>query len=409
MTTKPVLRHAAIAALCVALTSTSCAYGGLNSLPLPGTVGRGPGSTSYHVELANVGTLEPNSPVLFSDVVVGSITSMAVKNWHANVEISVKPGVVIPADAIATVGQTSLLGSMHLQLGTPPDKPGQGALMPGATIGLDRSSTYPSTEQTLSSLSAVVNGGALGRFGDIIRNANDAFHGRTADIRDLLSRLNAIAGVVDDQRQSITALIESFNRLAATFADQRQTLSRTLQTIPPALDVLNRERPRITNALERLGEFSNAANQVINRTQEDLVSNLRNLGPTLQSLADVGPQLDTALAMATTFPYDQSFIDRAVRGDYMNLFPTFDLTVPRLKRDLFLGTRWGDEGAQLVPAPGDPWYLNYTYDPLGVGAATSPPASQPGAGPDPSQIFAGPYGPAVDAKPDPHAGTEGGS
>ena len=54
--------------------------------------------------------------------------------------------------------------------------------------------------------------------------------------------------------------------------------------------------------------------------------------------------------------YTQNFIDRAVRGDYMNLFVIFDLTVPRLKRGLFLGTRWGQDGAPLVPAPGDPWY-----------------------------------------------------
>ena len=42
----------------------------------------------------------------------------------------------------------------------------------------------------------------------------------------------------------------------------------------------------------------------------------------------------------------------------MNLFAVIDLTVPRLKRTLFLGTRWGEEGAKLVPAPGDPWYAD---------------------------------------------------
>ena len=56
-------------------------------------------------------TLESNSPVLISDVVVGSVGKMTVDNWHADVEISVKPDVVVPANAVATVGQTSLLGS----------------------------------------------------------------------------------------------------------------------------------------------------------------------------------------------------------------------------------------------------------------------------------------------------------
>ena len=51
---------------------------------------------------------------------------MTVQEWHADVEISVKPGVVIPANAVARVGQTSLLGSMHLSLDPPSgsDRPG---------------------------------------------------------------------------------------------------------------------------------------------------------------------------------------------------------------------------------------------------------------------------------------------
>ncbi|MFM9035325.1 MAG: mammalian cell entry protein, partial [Mycobacterium sp.] len=67
---------AVAAAACVALSAGGCAFGGLNSRPLPGAVGRGPGAAVYHVELANVSTLEPNSPVLLGDVVVGSVNSM---------------------------------------------------------------------------------------------------------------------------------------------------------------------------------------------------------------------------------------------------------------------------------------------------------------------------------------------
>ena len=130
--------------------------------------------------------------------------------------------------------------------------------------------------------------------------------------------------------------------------------------------------------------------------------------------------------MATAFPYSQAFADRSTRGDYINLFATFDLTFPRLKQTLFLGTRWGDENAKLIPAPGDPYYLNYTYDPMigrcrataGAGAArgrrrhadgataadppgrccrwlpppTAPQTIQDRAGPRQSQIFAGPFG-----------------
>ncbi len=105
----------------VALSMTGCAFQGVNSLPLPGAVGRGPDAVTYHVEIANVATLESNSPVLIDDVVVGSVGEMTVNDWHADVQVSVKPDVVVPGNAVATVGQTSLLGSMHLSL-NPPDR-----------------------------------------------------------------------------------------------------------------------------------------------------------------------------------------------------------------------------------------------------------------------------------------------
>ena len=382
------LRRLVTTAACVAVSVSGCAFGGLNSMPLPGAVGRGPGADTYHVELANVATLEPNSPVLVGDVVVGSVNAMTVRDWHADVEISVKPDVDIPANAVATVGQTSLLGSMHLALNPPLGQPASGRLAPGATLGLAKTSTYPSTEQTLSALSVVINGGGVGQIGDIVNELNRALGGREPQLRDLLARLNDFVGVLATQRDAINATVVSLNRVAGTFAGQRDVLTRALDRIPPALDVLVAERPKLTTALAKLGTFSAVATDVVNDTQADLVRDLRNLEPTLRSLADVGPQLDQALSYFTAFPYGQATIDRGVRGDYLNQFIIFDFTVPRLKKTTLLGTRWGQEGAKLVPAPGDPWYATYTYDPLN--APFSPPPAAVAAVTDPADPEAGP-------------------
>lgn len=370
----PSWRRMALIASSVVMTATGCAFDGLNSLPLPGTVGRGPGAVTYHVEIANVGTLESNSPVLINDVVVGSVGKMTLRNWHADVEISVRPDAIVPANAVASVGQTSLLGSMHLELNPPPGRPPAGRLEPGSTIGLQRSSTYPSTEQTLSSLSVIVNGGGLGKVGGLINEFNAALGGREDKIRDLLSRLNDFVGLLDTQRDNINASITALNKLSGTVAGQSGVVTQALDRIPPALDVLVKERPRITTALEKFRVFSDTATGVIRSSHADLVANLRNLEPTVRALADVGPSLDTVLGFVPTYPYPQNFIDRAIRGDYLNEFITFDFTIPRLKRGLMLGTRWGQEGAELVPAPGDPWYSTFTKDPLNA-PLTAPPGA----------------------------------
>lgn len=421
------VKRLTIAAACVALTLTGCSFQGLNSLPLPGAVGRGPDAVTYHVEVANVATLESNSPVLINDVVVGSVGAMTVEDWHANVQISIKPDVAVPANVVATVGQTSLLGSMHLALNPPLGEEPRGRLQPGATIPLADSSTYPSTERTLSALSTVANGGGLGQIGDIISNFNVALNGREPQIRELLTRLDNFVGVLDRQRDNIIASIQQLNRVAGTFASQRDVLDRALKEIPPALDVLIRERPRLTTALQKLGQFSDTADQLVDDAGDDLVKDIENLGPVFGALADIGPDLNLALLWATAFPYGPTFADRITRGDYINLFASFDLTYPRLKKTLLLGTRWGDENAKLIPAPGDPYYMNYSYSPMALGVAPPPqglppaPAAPPGpalppvsepllpvAPPPPaapwlprsqaitsSQIFAGPYGPSA--------------
>jgi phospholipid/cholesterol/gamma-HCH transport system substrate-binding protein len=367
----------------VMLTVSGCAFQGVNSLPLPGAVGRGADAAVYHVELANIGTLESNSPVMIDDVVVGSVGGMTLHDWHVDLELSVKPGVVVPANAVATVGQTSLLGSMHVALDPPPGEQPSGRLKPGATIGLNDSSTYPSTEQTLASLAAVVNGGGLGQIGDIIGNFNAALSGRQGAVRDLITRLDTFVGTLYQQRDNIIATIDELNRFSATLGSQQEILTRALNKIPPALDVLLRERPRITTALDKLGAFSDTVSGLVNDTQADLVKNLQNLEPTLRALAEVGPEIDTAIAWLPTFPLTQNIIDRGVRGDYVNLFVTVDLTNARVKRGMLLGTRLGQDRASLVPAPGDPGYdAYYTKFPLGVG--TSPPFGPiPNAAPAP--------------------------
>ena len=408
MTRRHALRRLFAIAACVTVAATGCAFQGLNSLPLPGAVGRGADAKIYHVEVANVGTLESNSPVMINDVVVGSVGKMTVHDWHANVEVSIRPDVVVPENAVASVGQTSLLGSMHLQLNPPLGEPARGSLQPGATIPLSKSSTYPSTEQTLSLLSLVINAGGLAQLGDIVHNFNASVHGREQQIRDLLTRLDTFVGVLDQQRDNIIASIQALNRLAGTFAAQRDAITDALNKVPPALDVLVKERPNITTALEKLGTFSDITTRLVNDSQADLVKNLQNLEPTLKALTDLGPDLAPTLAYLTTYPYPPSIVDSGARGDYMNLFAVLDISRERLKRTLLLGTRWGQPGMVLPAAPGEPYYVREMFDPvnspLNAPLAPSQPDTPPGAPPAPvtqtsAPVVAMPAAPPASAPP----------
>ncbi|GAC68182.1 MCE family protein [Gordonia soli] len=354
----------ALALSCVAMLAAGCQWNGVNSLTLPGTVGTSGDDYHVTVEVANVGTLSQNSPVLINDVEVGSVGRMSVRAWHAQVDVRVKRGTVIPGNAVATVGQTSLLGSMHLALDPPAGAAPIGELPPGGRIPLERSSSYPSTEETLAAVSSVVNGGGLGQLGGIIRSLNDGFGGRQSDVRSLLGNLNRFVDTLNRQRGDLVSLLTQARRVSGAFAEQDHVIDAALQKIPPGLAVLQAQMPQITTALERLRVFSTTTRGVVEDVRSDLLTNLEHLEPTLRSLADVGPTINSALAYATVFPYGQKVIDRAVRGDYINLHATVDLTVPRLRRELLLGTALGDPNAVVPFAPGDPGYSRAPTHPL---------------------------------------------
>ncbi len=126
---------AGIAALAVAVSGCS-GWRGLNSLPLPGVQGGGPGSFTIQAQMPDVDNIEPNSRVRVGDVNVGTVTKIERQGWHALVTMKLNGNVELPANATATLGQTSLLGSLHIELAPPTDVPPEGNLREGSLIPL---------------------------------------------------------------------------------------------------------------------------------------------------------------------------------------------------------------------------------------------------------------------------------
>src|SRR5262245_6190963 len=194
----------ALAVTSGAVLLTGCSFGGLNSLNMPGTAGHGGGSYKVTVELPDVATLPQNSPVMLDDVTVGSVSGIdAVQrpdgSFYAAVKLSLNSNVDLPDNATATVAQTSLLGSQHVELKRPVDQAGQGRLGEGSNIPIQQTGRYPTTEEVLSSLGVVVNKGNLGALQDITDETYAAVAGRAGQFADLIPRLAELTSSLDQQ------------------------------------------------------------------------------------------------------------------------------------------------------------------------------------------------------------------
>jgi phospholipid/cholesterol/gamma-HCH transport system substrate-binding protein len=334
-------RVLAVTVAAIAATAVSgCGWRGLNSLPMPGTAGTGNGSFSIQAQMPDVTNIQQNSRVRIGDVNVGTVTKIERQDWHALVTMSLEPEVDLPANATVTLGQTSLLGSLHIELAPPTDAAPQGRLHNGSLISLSSGRAYPSTEKTLAAVSMLLNGGGLGQVQDITKTLSTAFGGREDQLRSLMAQLNVFIGHVNEQTEQIIAATDSLNKLVRQFADQKPVVDKAFDTIPRALAVLNGQRNQLISAVDELGKFSALAADSVNQTKDALVDNLKNLGPVLESLANSGPALTRSLDFFATFPFAKNTLDKWFRGDYANVSVIVDLTLSRIDSSFFVGTRF---------------------------------------------------------------------
>ena len=341
-------RAAAVAvAATLVFTSSGCGWQGLNSLPLPGTEGNGPGSFEIRAQMPDVSNIQPNSRVRVGDVTVGHVSKIELEGAHALVTMQLNGDVELPANATANIGLTTIFGSLHIELAPPVGREARGRLAGGVLIPLSRSTASPTPEQTLAALSLVLNGGGVGQAGDITEALSSAFRGREQDLRSLLEQSEKFISNVDEQSGDIIAATDSLNDLVGTFAAQQPVLDRAVQTIPDALAVLNGQQNNLVDAADQLGKFSALTTDTVNKSKANLVAELQQVGPVLESLANAGPALTRSLGVLPTYPFPNANIDKWQRGDAANLTAVIDLTLSRLDAGLFTGTRWECNLTQL--------------------------------------------------------------
>lgn len=328
-------------------TVSGCGWQGLNSLPMPGTEGNGPGSFEIRAQMPDVSNIQPNSRVRVGDVTVGHVSKIELEGSHALVTMQLNGDVELPANATAKIGLTTIFGSLHIELAAPADQAPQGRLGNGALIPLSRTTASPTPEQTLAALSLVLNGGGIGQAGDITEAFSTAFRGREQDLRSLIEQSETFTANVDEQSGDIIAATESLNNLVGKFAAQQPVLDRAIQTIPDALAVLDGQQSNLVEAADQLSQFGALTTDTVNRSKENLVKELQQTGPVLESLANAGPALTRSLGLLPTYPFPNANIDKWQRGDSANLTAVIDLTLSRLDAGLFTGTRWECNLTQL--------------------------------------------------------------
>ena len=351
-------RASALAVSAVVLTSCG-SWKGIANVPLPGGPGTGGDAMTIYVQIPDTLALNVNSRVRVADVFVGTVRAIELKNWVATLTLGIQPGIDLPSNALARIGQTSLLGSQHVELEAPPD-PSPQQLRDGDMIPLKNASAFPTTERVLASIATLLIGGGIPNLEVIQTEVNSLLTGRAEQIRDFLGRLDVFTDELNQQRQDLTRAIDSTNRLLNIVVDRNDTLDRVLTEFPPLIEHFAETRDLFADAVVALGRISTSADETLSAADADLRANLNNLQRPLKQLAKASPYLTGALKLMLTIPFNIDTVPNLIRGDYINVSATIDLTLSMIDNAILTGTglsgslraleqAWGRDPATMIP------------------------------------------------------------
>lgn len=221
---------------------------------------------------------------------------------------------------------------------------GTGILTNGAVIPLSRTNRSPEIEEVLGALSLLLNGGGIAQVQNIVKELNSALSGNEPELRALLSNLDSTVADLDGQRTQIVNAIQSLDRLSATLAGQTTRITNALRNLAPGIAVLNQQRDQLVGMLSALDKLSGVAVNTVDSSQQQLVTDLHQLAPTLQTIAQAGDNLPKSLQVLVTYPFTDYTVND-VKGDYFNADVKFDLDLSSVLSDI------ANSSTPVIPLP----------------------------------------------------------
>ncbi|WP_298179032.1 MCE family protein [Saccharomonospora sp.] len=332
-----------------------CGFEGVYDIPLPGGADLGDDPYTVRVHFPDVLDLVPQAGVRVKEVPVGTVKDvrLAEDGWTAEVVLAVNGDVELPANAVANLRQSSLLGEKYVELAAPAAEDTDGftdsKLSDGDLIPVERTNRSVEVEEVLGALSMLLNGGGIEQLNTITEELNAALEGNAPDVKALLRNTEELVKALDEQSGDITTALDQLNRLSSTLNAQRDKIAVAVEDLGPGLEVLERQRDQLVTMLSALDGLSEVAVETVNAGQEDLVANLEALLPTLRKLGEAGADLPHALQLLLTYPFTDAAAE-GVKGDYLNLYIDLDLDLQEILANI---GRSRQNPLQNLPIVGD--------------------------------------------------------
>jgi virulence factor Mce-like protein len=232
--------------------------------------------------------LFPRSTVRVLGVEVGRVQNVVPDGDRVRVDMTVRKGIKVPADADAVIVPISLISDRYVQLA--PVWRGGPVLRDGGVIPLERGVAPAELDDLLRTLKSFLEAlepgsatepGALGRF---FQNADKALAGQGPALGQTIDSLTTLLDTLGRNVSSVDAIIVSLDQLLGELSQHDQQIVATNEGLASVFGALSNEQAALQQGPANLAAMVSELGQLIRAHRSDLEADLDTLLATTQVL-----------------------------------------------------------------------------------------------------------------------------
>ena len=261
-----------------------------------------------------VGDLVENANVQSSDVRIGTIQKIELDGWEAQVTMCLDAGEEIPADSLAIVRTTSLLGEKFIDLQAQSEA--APFLEDGDILDSDQTGKATELEEVFAKLAGILGTGNLEQLNRFTSAQASILRDHSDELRSVIVDLREFTDILADRKLQIAGAVDNLDSVAQTLLDQTPVLEGFLESFADASGVLANQKDGLRTLLFSLDRFTQVAVRLLQQTESDINSQFADLRPILRTLvANSGNVRATLKTLATFLRY----FPESMPGDYLQL------------------------------------------------------------------------------------------
>jgi phospholipid/cholesterol/gamma-HCH transport system substrate-binding protein len=241
----------------------------------------------------DVGDMATGAPVTMSDIRVGKVSAIRLEGTEAVATLELDPEANVPADVVARVRRTSVLGERIVDLVVPEGSGTSELLADGSDIS--ETEVRSDLEDLVDEGSEVLGAVAASDLAVMIDQSGRGFGGRGEELRSILNSYSEIVGAYAERGEMLKNLISNLDQFNATVAGEAESHRQAIRNTARSIEMLSEESDELERAIVSLNRLAVGGKDILDEHLDEMQTFFRQTRTILGTLE--GQQKDIELLL----------------------------------------------------------------------------------------------------------------